>query len=76
MVSGSLLLGVMGLWQHSGRVVWALPLPQSQAYILSAVFFWGFMGGTAWALRKFDGLEFVGVWQLFQNRKYVIVIIR
>jgi len=67
MVSGSLLLGVMGLWQHSGRVVWALSLPQSQTYILSAALFWGFMGGTAWALRKFDGLEFIGVWQLFQK---------
>lgn len=70
-VSGSLLLGVMGLWQHSGRVVWALSLSQSHAYILSAVLFWGFMGGTAWALRKFDALEFVGVLQLFEKTSAV-----
>ncbi len=71
MVSGSLLLAVMGLWQHSGRVVWAASMPQSQAYVFSAVLFWGFMGGTAWALRKFDALEFIGVWQLFQKSQTV-----
>ncbi len=68
-VSGQLLVALMGCWQHTGRLVWVAPLPQAQAYALSAALFLGFMALAGRSMSRFNGLEFVGLWQLFQRRR-------
>ena len=37
------LLGVLGLWQNTGRFLWVLPLPSSTLLLFSALIFWGIL---------------------------------
>ncbi len=63
-ITGLSLLMMMGLWQSSGRLIWALPTSSLRNLILSLVLFWGWMSLSLGVVRGFDALEFVGLRQL------------
>jgi len=63
-VTGVSLTAVMGLWQHTGRVVWVLPLPSLPLNVLSIAVFWGFLLVALKMLTRFGASEFVGLRQL------------
>ena len=63
-VTGLSLTAVMGLWQHTGRVVWVLPLASLPLNLLSLAVYWGFLGVALRMLMRFGAAEFVGLRQL------------
>ena len=66
-VTGVSLVLLMGSWQSTGVVIWALPLSLSVIYALSISLFWFFLAISGWTLRSFDFLHFVGLKQLYQS---------
>lgn len=65
-VTGLGLWGVMGCWQHTGVVLWALPLGPVGLTWASLIIYWGLMSVSFSFLRRFDAFEFVGLKQLYR----------
>jgi protein-S-isoprenylcysteine O-methyltransferase Ste14 len=55
------LVLVMGVWQSTGIVVWALPVSWSARGVISLVMFWSFMAAAGFAVSRFGALRFVGL---------------
>jgi hypothetical protein len=66
-LTGLSLLVMMGLWQNTGTIVWALPLPVQMAYAVSLLLFWSCMAACGWIVQGFDPLEFVGLRQIYMS---------
>jgi protein-S-isoprenylcysteine O-methyltransferase Ste14 len=62
---------MMGLWQHTGHIVWQLPFTALQLMCLSLVIYWGLLAVSARILMRFDGLEFIGLKQIYLPRQAV-----
>jgi protein-S-isoprenylcysteine O-methyltransferase Ste14 len=70
-ISGAALLAMMGLWQNTGRVIWALPLPQWAVHVVSFVVFWTLIGACGWLTRRFGSLNFWGLRQIYSTREEI-----
>jgi protein-S-isoprenylcysteine O-methyltransferase Ste14 len=70
-VTGLTLVALMGLWQPTGRIVWLAPLPSLPLNVLSVALYWTILGKAYWLLLRFDGLQFLGLRQLFARARDV-----
>jgi protein-S-isoprenylcysteine O-methyltransferase Ste14 len=70
--TGLSLVGVAGFWQHSGLLLWALPLPFEAVTLLSFVLFWGLIFLGMSSLVGKDPLGFFGFRQLFETDEQVL----
>jgi protein-S-isoprenylcysteine O-methyltransferase Ste14 len=66
-VTGGSLIGVMGLWQSTGVVLWALPTSPRILSALSVVIYWGILLCSLRAMSVFDALEFLGLRQIYRR---------
>ena len=66
-LTGLSLLGVMGLWQNTGIVIWLLPLGTKAVNALSLGLFWSLLAVSGLIMSRFDLLEFVGLKQLYSR---------
>lgn len=64
-VTGISLLLVMGLWQHTGVVLWNAPLPWTASQAISLAVFWGAMLACGVFVKTMDPLHFIGLKQLY-----------
>ena len=66
MLTGLSLAALMGLWQNTGVVIWTFPFRAWIVNGLSLVVFWGLLSASIVVMTRFDGLEFVGLKQLYR----------
>lgn len=66
-VTGLTAVGVMAFWQHTGEVLWAVPISQLWGYALSMALYWGLLLCAGAVLRRFDTAEFLGISQIYQR---------
>lgn len=68
-LSGLALVALMGLWQSTRTLLWALSLSPIAATLLSALPYYALLcGGPLWIMQRFDGCEFLGFRQISQSR--------
>lgn len=63
-ITGLSLFLVMALWQHTGVVLWTLPLSFPPLTAISLLVYWTLMGAAIWFLARFDWIQFAGFRQL------------
>lgn len=66
-VTGLSLVGLMGLWQNTGIILWALPLGTLALNVLSLILFWGLIMVSGQILQRFDSLQFLGLKQIYMS---------
>jgi len=70
-ITGLSVVLVMGFWQSTGLVLWALPVPQNLAYAISLVTFWSLLAISFFLVSRLDLLEFVGLRQLTRPERAI-----
>jgi protein-S-isoprenylcysteine O-methyltransferase Ste14 len=66
-ISGLALFAMMGFWQSTGTIVWAIPLTQLQAYSVSILVYWGILAVSGGLVKTLEPLEFLGLRQIYQR---------
>jgi len=66
-LTGFCVTSVMGLWQSTGIVIWALPLGWTAMNAISLVLFWSLVLLSFAILSRFGALEFLGLGQLISG---------
>ena len=69
MITGVAVLLVMGLWQHTGIILWNLPLPGHYTQALSIAIYYSLMSMAGRQAGLFDIWQFIGLRQLYSFAK-------
>ena len=67
-VTGVSVLILMGCWQSTGRILWALPFPVRVNYAISILLFWGIFSSVLLVMKQHDSLEFLGFRQIYEPK--------
>ncbi len=65
--TGISLLLLMGFWQHTGLILWIVPMGFLPLQITSVVLFWALLLLAGKQVARHDPLEFVGIRQLYRS---------